>query len=294
VIGEDNRAYCWGDNYFSQLGVGEDGDQRQNSSTPLPVKGPGPAGADYFLVKDIISDGEHNCALSMEDTTNGIEEDMVYCWGFNSFGQLGNGSSGSNSSIPVPVVSSADGKFTGKAKALDVSWLTSCAVSAAAESEGQLYCWGNGGYGQLGKGDNEGSLVPIAVSPSADGKFTGQAKSIAVGSRNACATNAEDILYCWGSNNVGQLGIGYETPISIPVDPSLLQLVPIAAGTGGNDLAPFKTLAVVLSGGEHMCALHKEKLDSMWCWGFNRYGQLGQGNEDNSTVPLMINWWKTP
>jgi alpha-tubulin suppressor-like RCC1 family protein len=173
---------CWGENSFGQLGNGT----RTNSPTPVAVTNlTGAAAVSVGLL--------HTCALLL----NGTAE----CWGQNRHGELGNGTTSSFSSTPV-AVSNLSG-VTG----LSVGDAHTCALL----SGGNVVCWGNNSYGQLGNGTTGISTLPVAVS-----SLSG-AVSISAGLLHTCALLADSSVECWGYNQLGELGDGTTTNSSTPV-----------------------------------------------------------------------------
>ena len=198
----------------------------------------------------------HTCAL----TTAGA----VKCWGKNSYGQLGNGSDDYTSNVPVDVT----GLNTG-VTAIAAGDTFTCAVAAGAAK-----CWGINSYGQLGNGsDDYTSKVPVDVTGLNTGVTaiaTGDTDDIDESSAHACAVVA-GAARCWGRNSRGQLGNGSDDYTSnVPVDVTGLD-------TGATPIA---------TGADHSCAVAS---GAAWCWGFNGYGQLGNGSDDyTSNVPVNI------
>ena len=129
------------------------------------------------------------------------------------------------------------------------------------KSDGTLWCWGSNSSGQLGDNTTTQRLVPTAISGG------GAWKQVAAGvnSSHSCGIKSDDTLWCWGSNNQGQLGDNSTTQ----------RLIPTAINGGGS----WKQVA---AGNSHTCAIKSD--DSLHCWGFNNNGRLG----DNSTTQRLI------
>jgi alpha-tubulin suppressor-like RCC1 family protein len=179
----------------------------------------------------------------------------VKCWGANNAGQLGDGS---NTRINVPV---------------DVSGLTS-GVSAIAASNnhtcalttgGGVKCWGANYAGQLGDGSNTSSNVPVDVSGLSSGS-----SAIGAGDSHTCAVTTGGGVKCWGANNAGQLGDGSNTNSNVPVDVSGLS----------------SGVSIVTAGAEFTCAAPAG--GGAKCWGNNQDGQLGDGSNTTSDVPVDV------
>ena len=182
-------AYCWGSSTSAQLG---DGTSTLGNPVPVPVSG----GLTFQSVTAALT---HSCGL----TTAGA----AYCWGNNTFGQLGNGTF-TVGLVPVPV----SGGLT--FESLTAGHSHSCGVTTA----GAAYCWGNNGLGRLGNGTMTASNVPAAVS----GGLTFQSVTISPGmmggsSAHTCGATTDGDRYCWGSNGSGQLGDGTKTDRNVPV-----------------------------------------------------------------------------
>lgn len=175
-------AYCWGGNELGQIGDGT----LTTRLTPTPVSG----GLSFTQLG--TPRGYFTCGL----TSAGA----AHCWGQNHVGQLGDGTTTTPRTSPVPV-----------STALAFSSITTggdhtCALTA----NGTAYCWGGNTRGQLGDGTNTSRLQPTPVV----GNLTFRA--LAAGSFFTCGIATSGTLYCWGFNNFGQLGDGTNTARNTP------------------------------------------------------------------------------
>lgn len=177
----------------------------------------------------------------------------VRCWGGNTFGQLGDGTT--TQRLQPTLVSGVQG-----AVAVSAGTYHACALLG----DMTVKCWGYNNTGQLGIGRFQ-QFVPIAEPVV--GLTT--AVRIAAGNDHTCAMLQDATAVCWGSNGSGQLG----------------------NGGGGNTNAPvfvagLANAANVVSGGNHSCALMVN--NGVKCWGANAFGQLGTGNTALSTTPVDV------
>lgn len=255
ALGSNGQVYCWGPNFAGQLG---DGSTNQ-SDVPVAVDTSGVL-AGKTLVKIGVG-SEHVCAL------DSVGE--VYCWGDNTYGQLGNGSSVAYSSTPVKVYSF--GVLAGKTP-VDISSGTrhTCVI----DSGGKAYCWGEGQHGELGDGGTSDSSVPVAVVDS--GALNGAVLTqIAPALYHTCALDSTHQLYCWGSNASGVFGDGSTTG----------SLTPVAISNIG-DLTG-KTISQISADYYNTCVI--DTAGKAYCWGENWSGQLGNGSYGSSLTPVAVN-----
>lgn len=193
---------------------------------------------------EIAPGQDHACALIVDGT--------VRCWGRNTFGQLGNGTT-TDSATPVTVTG------LGGIISLASGYHHTCAVT----SNGLGRCWGRNTDGQLGNGTTTQSSSPVPVSG-----LTG-ALAISSGTAHTCATLATGGVRCWGLGSSGQLGNGLTASSSVPLSVSTISDA-IAIGAGAS----------------HSCALRAT--GAAQCWGLNNEGQLGDGTLTNRYSPVTV------
>lgn len=278
-------AYCWGDNQFGSLGTPT---SPSGSEVPLSVDS-----EDRYST--ISVGGLHACALRLDGT--------AYCWGFNGFGQLGDGTT-TDRATPVQVA------YEGRFRSISAGYIHTCGVTTL----GEVLCWGLNEFGQLGDGTLQNRNVPGFVA--LDGRFSG----VTAGGLHSCAWSAVGEAYCWGLDNMGQLGAGQgadrERPTPTPV--SNLRFVELSAGglhscgvavdgTGhcwgyngsgalGDGSTADRAQPVQISGGQRFTALRTGlhhscgtvESGTVRCWGYNRFGQLGDGSRDNRALPQEV------
>ncbi len=174
---------CWGLNQSGQLGIGSNGGV---NVTPSDVVGLTNG------VTALVAGRVHTCAL----VSGGVK-----CWGENSWGELGDGTT-ANSPIPVNVVGLSSG----------VTAIATREDHTCALANGTVKCWGQNNKGQLGNGTTTNSPVPVDVLGLPNG-----VNAIATGAEHTCVL-VVGAAKCWGSNRYGQLGDGKNTDSSTPVE----------------------------------------------------------------------------
>src|ERR1022692_700561 len=251
---ESGKAYCWGDNGSGQLGNGS----TVGSSVPVAVDTSGVLAGQ--VLTQITAGGAYTCALDGAGA--------AYCWGDNRSGQLGDGGTVSNSSVPVAVKTS--GVLAGRTLTqITADGYHTCVLDAA----GAAYCWGDNGTGQLGNGKASDSSVPVAVDTS--GVLAGQALTqITAGWYDTCALDASGAAYCWGYNADGELGDGKAGDSSVPV----------AVDTSG--VLAGRALTQIAAGWIDAWAV--DTAGAAYCWGYNADGELGDGKASDSSVPVAV------
>ena len=239
ALTETGGVKCWGYNYYGQLGDGTKDDRH----TPVDVAGLGSG------VAAISAGYKHTCAL----TSLGA----VKCWGDNTFGQLGNGTT-TQSSTPVNVSGLSSG-----VSAISVGEFHTCALTTT----GGVKCWGDNSSGQLGVGDT--TMVYSSIPVNVSGLLSGVG-FISAGGSHTCALTTTNGVKCWGDNSFGQLGDGTAVTKFAPVN--------VAGLSNG--------VSAIRAGGSHTCALTTGS--GLLCWGRNDYGQLGDGTTTSRKSPVNV------
>ena len=150
-----------------------------------------------------------------------------------------------------------------------------CAVSVTSAGTGTVLCWGSNEFGQLGNGETANVTSPVQVTGLSTSVI-----SVAAGSESTCALTNLGTVWCWGDNSNGQLGDGTFTQSTVPVQ--------VMDSTGS---APLADVARITAGGSHTCAV--TNLGAALCWGDNSNGQLGNGTEIISSLPVPVSGLST-
>jgi alpha-tubulin suppressor-like RCC1 family protein len=177
----------------------------------------------------------------------------LWCWGDNDYGQVGDGTN-TNKNTPVRVMSSGVAHVA-------LGDDHTCAI----KTDGSLWCWGYNGYGQLGDGTNADKTTPVQIMSSG-------VSSVASGVWHTCAIKMDGSLWCWGWNQYGQLGDGTNIDKNTPVQ---------IMSSGSASVTPGWKL-----GWKHTCVIKTN--GSLWCWGRNYEGQLGDGTNTDKNTPVQI------
>lgn len=255
---------CWGKNDFGQLGQGDRearGDDPGEMGDKLPPVslGVGRQVAEGFKV---AVGSAHTCVV--------LDNGDVKCWGDNRMGQLGVGSSVTavDRGDALPPVDLGRGRTV-------TSLVAGAYHTCASLVGGDVKCWGDNRFGQLGLGapGNRG-LVPGDMGdnlPAVDLGPGARATWLAAGAYHTCAVLLEDgAVKCWGQNDYGQLGVGDSRSRGLAGDDlgTALAAVPIGKERRAVQLA---------AGTYHTCATLENYRDIL-CWGYNGAGQLGRGS----------------
>jgi alpha-tubulin suppressor-like RCC1 family protein/predicted peptidase len=268
ALAADGRVYGWGGNNCGQLG---DSDTTRRQTGPIRIEG-------ISDVREIDAEDSYAVALKQDGT--------VWAWGANINGQLGNGTF-ARSHVPVQVLDPDDASgFLSDIVHLEAGARTVVAL----KTDGTIRCWGDGEYGQLGKGfakHGPGTTLPFKSLDKSDptGYLT-NVRSVAEGRCFTAVLKNDGTVHSWGLNRHGELGLGDYEPEIDPSDPHMT--------------ADFFTTVVhprmvdgldgvvkIAAGMNHTVILKED--GSVWSWGYNKLmssGVLGAGNLDGSKSPV--------
>jgi alpha-tubulin suppressor-like RCC1 family protein len=294
ALKSNGTLWTWGYNAEGELGIGS----FDSNPHPFPFQ---IVGNNWTTIAGI---GSSSFGLKSDGT--------LWAWGYNAFGQLGDGTLIQKSS-PTQIDNANDWvNITGGVSAIHV---------IALKADGTLWAWGWNGHGQLGDGTTTDRLNPVQIGVS-NGWI-----SISEGSAQTFALGADGTLWSWGANTSGELGVGFydAAPHTTPlVLDTVINWVNFSAGAnyssalksdgtiwavGGNNYGqlgdntfnqrvdPIKVFgpdnwASVSCGGFQTIALNSN--GSLWAWGSNSSGQLGNGSTFSEPIPIPIgnsnNW----
>ncbi|MFK7872153.1 MAG: RCC1 domain-containing protein [Oligoflexales bacterium] len=257
---DDQTLKCWGSGLGGALGYGDTSNRGYGS----PQMGDSLAVVDLGAVSTVqsVSTGlGFSCAI--------LTDNNLKCWGWNSFGQLGNGSTSyvgdgpGEMGINLGSISLGTGRTAQKISL--GSWHT-CALL----DDATVKCWGRNSFGQLGLG----TMDTIGDEPSEMGDNLGvvalgtgrTATDIAVGDEFSCALLDNNDVKCWGVNAYGQLGQGNTDTIGDGVGEMGDSLPAIDFGVGF-------VVEKIAAGGAHACAV--STVGKLKCWGENDEGEVG-------------------
>jgi alpha-tubulin suppressor-like RCC1 family protein len=297
-------TYCWGLNLYGQLGT----------STGIVYAVPALVGGSVKFVQ--LAGGEHHtCGLSVSGA--------AYCWGENDQGQLGDGTKVGPDQCPGAgfashVCRGTPGVVSGSGIGpMMFNTVTSASISlhtCGLAVGGAVFCWGHNYSGELGDGTTDLGLTPVKVMGSGAGPlvftevsvgggrtcgvtsdhavycwgFGGSKTPVQVAGSGApplsftsvnarrlhsCGLTSDGAVYCWGNDAQGQLGDGTTTTSDAPVQ------------VQGSGTAPLVFSSISL-GDSHSCGVTDS--GAAYCWGFNLFGQLGDGSTTDRSAPVKV------
>jgi alpha-tubulin suppressor-like RCC1 family protein/fibronectin type 3 domain-containing protein len=281
-IKTDGSLFSWGFNEAGQLGTGASGDPRTAPQRPV--------GSYSSAFTAVAAGSSHNLAIQLNGS--------LWTWGGNASGQLGDSTTTSRNT-PIQIGTGYTIVAAGSSHSLGI------------KLDGTLWAWGNNGTGQLGDGTSNDSLTPIQIGT---GFYT-----VSAGTSHTVAIKTDGTLWAWGSNNFGQLGdstgndryspnligsgftavaAGAFHTIALKNDGTLWawgknDAGQLGDGTTQNRYAPVQVgsdysviSGALAAGNAHSVALKPD--GSLWAWGANASGQLGDGTSTGSVAPKAI------
>jgi alpha-tubulin suppressor-like RCC1 family protein len=252
------QATCWGDDSSGQLAVSTVSDVRSVTA------GPTTACAIRLGRGEVACFGRH-ATYAFEDGSRGALsvatslDAALLVTGDQSIWSWGSASTPPDFISPLGRIVSAPTAEPATIPDLHgVSTIAAGAEHACALASGKVFCWGNNTYGQLGSGSRAPSEVPVEVFLPEDAHAT----SLALSERTTCAVTDDGRAFCWGANDIGELGNGDDAPHfgPMPVRSLGARIVEMAA-------MDFTTCALLETG-------------TIVCWGYNGFGGLGIGTTD--------------
>ncbi len=227
---------CWGEGSSGELGDGTASDY----AFPVVI----PNEHRFF---NVAAGRAHTCASE-------FDLQQIKCFGDNTYGQLGDGTTTSRA-VPTTVVSTAAFVYYSIAAGAGHT----CAVGSVGYVM-RVYCWGANDHGQLGDGTTISRTTPVMIDLATS--------QLALGDRHSCAINSAGAVLCWGANDHGQLGDATATDRSAPTT-----------------VAGMTTTSSLSTGGDSTCAITGGHL---YCWGRNDHGQLGDGSTVDRSAPTEV------
>ena len=278
AIGSDNVLNCFGNNTSAQFGNGKAG-YKGSSNKPFEID-------SGQWIKIGIGEG-HTCGIKYDET--------LWCWGRNESGQIGNGTYGWDEIVKEPLQITDD-----LWKDVSAGESYTCGIK---KDDNSLWCWGSNYANQLGDNTYENKYSPVLISNN-------EWSEIRLGNHFSCGIKKNQKLWCWGlkelsnvksdySHGFKQIGnddwfdisTGNNHFCGIKLDKSLwclgeVEYDPPAYDKGiwiiepdRNKFDPHEksndSWKTVTSGGNFSCGLKDD--NTLWCWGLNHRGQLGQG-----------------
>ena len=254
----------------------------------LPVAMQSPQRADAAPISGfahVETNGNFSCATKLDAT--------AWCWGLNSSGQLGDGTT-INRSRPVQVLDLAG------VVSVDTGYEYACAL----KSDTTVWCWGNNSNSSLGDGTTTNRSRPVQVKDSTGLSYLAGVTQVSTGYGHACAVKSDGTVWCWGWNHYGILGSGGPASNIPKVVPGISTATQVRAAawhacavlanatmscwgyrfTTSAGLTGITLLSVTK--GQHMCVIASEQ--TMKCWGMNDHGQVGINNTTEQVSPLTV------
>lgn len=286
----DKTLWCWGSDTN-----GRTGQNKSSGTTPVPTEVSG--GGSWLSVS---ANYNHVCAIKADST--------LWCWGNNGNGKTGRNTTTGDTLIPTQIVAG------GSWKQVAVGYSSTCGI----KTDDTLWCWGENLYGRTALNTGSGdTMAPTQVSGG------GSWKSIAFGYFHGCGIRSDDTMRCWGGNGSGQIGDNSTTMRLVPTTISGGGTWKyVAAGNGhtcgiksndslwcwgwngsgqiGDNSTTQRNAPTAISGGgtwkyvglgrhyseNHTCGIKTD--NSLFCWGANSQGKLGDNTTTNRLTPTAV------
>lgn len=249
------KIYCWG---YSGGFLGNGGTSTEYTPVEVDMSGHVSHNNNFNFVS-MNTENDTSCAI--HDDAN-----EVFCWGDNSNGQLGDGTTVDQSS-PVLIDTTSAG-ITNSFLHVSVGMDQTCAI----HETGKVYCWGIGTSGGLGNASTSNSLVPVEIDMSTHGLYDNDFVALSQNNTEGdmCALHSSGKVYCWGVGIYGSLGDGAGVDRSSPVEIDMSGVVE-------------ENVFISLT---NNCAVQTNLKG--FCWGRNFYGRVPVGNETDQLSPVEV------
>jgi alpha-tubulin suppressor-like RCC1 family protein len=206
-----------------------------------------------LLWLEIQAGGNHTIARKVDGT--------LWAWGLNNYGQLGLGDIITRTTL-TQIGNNSDWSMVNAGG----SYYTGASHSVSLKTNGTIWVWGGNSYGQLGVGDTISRTTPTQLIIGTDSDWL----SITAGSDHTIAIKTNTTIWAWGSNGHGQVGDGTVIRKTTPCQ-----------------IYGFTSDWSTAAPGEcHSLGLKTNR--TLWAWGMNFFGQLGDGTETDRTTPCLI------
>ncbi len=261
VLTSSGRIFTWGANWYGELGDGT----TTNSNTPIDITS-GFALHEEETIITITLGSHHSAAL----TSLG----RVFTWGFNGYGQLGDGTANWDGN---PSPRDMTSHFALQHEEMIIQLSLGRSHSAALTSLGRVFTWGFNGFGQLGDGtsNTDNNPYPIDITSHFELLENETITQVSLGYDHSSALTSFGRIFTWGRNWHGVLGNGTvnsEDPNPNPIDV-----------TSGFDLTADETISQIIQGTFMTFVLTNES--RMFSWGKNNFSQLGDETTTDQALP---------
>ena len=267
ALSATGRVFMWGSNQNGQLG---DGTIELNTFRIVPFE---------ITSKFILNEGDKVISLFLNGQVSSALtlSGRVFMWGSNIRALnavLGDGTTVFNRNVPTEITSRFSLEESDRIVSLS---LGHDAFSSALSATGRVFMWGYNSDGQLGDGTTLHRSVPIEITKKFSLDLGDKIISLSLGNVHSSALSATGRIFMWGANSVGQLGDGTTSDKNVPTEI-----------TSRFPLIQDDKITSLSLGSNHSSAL--SATGRLYIWGWNYYGQLGDGNDENSYsyIPIVI------